>query len=263
MRLSCYERHVGDEADFWARTWQERSDEIEARLGAALDQVVSFSWKPRSRVPGACALTLPPCDGEGRPRRSEWLFLTLGMSQPSGSDEVRERRTSGAFHSGHGYELGVLTQDAATWPAKLLYELVTYITEPESVPVGWGHRFAFGFYEVSEVEQVFVGTVDLVPRGELRGLLVWPYLPTPFFLTSTGRADVLIATGITQPEWDLAKATSSPHLLLWFTLMGIGQKTDPKRSCLTRDPSAQATWSRVERMSVEEVLKQLESARQL
>jgi hypothetical protein len=225
------------------------------------DEVVSFSWQPRPRVPGACALTLPPTEGANLPQRREWLFLTMGMSQPLDGREVRDRRAQGLFHSGLGYELGVLTDAPATWPAKLLYDLITYVTEPDAEGVvGWGDRFALGIYVVDGAEQAFVGAVDLQPIGELRGLLVWPYLPKPFFLTSTGKADVLIATGITQGEWDLAKSTSSPHLLLWLTRMGIGQRTSITRACLTRDPAAMAEWANIRALSNEEAFDQLKQS---
>lgn len=208
-------------------------------------------------MPGACALTLPPAEGENLPQRREWLFLTMGMSQPLDAREVRDRRANGAFHSGRGYEFGVLADAPATWPATLLYDLITYVTEPNAATVGWGDRFAFGIYVVDGAEQAFVGAVDLQPVGELRGLLVWPYLPKPFFLTSTGKADVLIVTGITQGEWDLAKSTSSPHLLLWLTRTGIGQRTSVTRACLTRDPAAMAEWVNIKALSQEEAFAQL------
>jgi hypothetical protein len=186
-------------SDFWDRTWRERRDAIEAALGPIEDDVVSFSW-PRPRLPGACAASLPPIDAGPR-RRSEWLSLSIGLSQPRDAAEVREQRARGVTQSGLGYELGVLTEARVSWSAELLYELVTYFTEPDARLV---------------------------------------------------RPTALIATGITKGEWALARSSTSQHLLLLLITMGIGQKTDPERACLTRDASAMTTWGELAKLDAAE-----------
>jgi hypothetical protein len=236
---------------WWKRSWQDRFDSITASLGPALDEIATLSWANEIRVPGACVLTLPPVihpSGEtiSCPIRNQWLHLSMGMSQP-----VEE------FTDGRGYELGVLTADACSWPAELMYDLVTYLTEDDAQSFSWGDRFGFGIYLVDGVEKYWVGGSDLPAIGELRALLIWPYLAKPQVLTSTGAVDLLIATGITQGEWDLAKGTSSAHLLLWLSQQSVGQRTDLARTCLARDQSAMAQWRKVSELNEQEVLAQL------
>jgi hypothetical protein len=236
-----------EQGAWWSRTWEERRDEIEAAVGPIQGEVVSFSWQPTPRIPGACALTIPPVA-----RRREWLYLSMGVSQPRSESQDRACRTRGETHSGFGYELGVLTSEAASWAPELLYELITYFTEPPASPLGCGDRIAFGQYAVDGVRHVFVGGVDIEPIGELRGLLVWPYRQRPHFLTSTGKADLLIATGITEGEWSLAKEMSSQHLILLLARCGVGQTTDLARRCVCQSVEAMAAWSDIKTLTADE-----------
>jgi hypothetical protein len=240
-----------DQDAWWSRTWEERRDQIEAAVGSVQDEVVSFSWRRAPRIPGACALTIPPSPDVAR--RQEWLYLSMGVSQPLSESQVRACRTRGENRSGFGYELGVLTSEAALWAPELLYELITYFTEPAASPLGSGDRIAFGLYAVHGVRHVFVGALgDIEPIGELRGLLVWPYRQRPHFLTSTGKADLFIATGITEAEWSLARETSSQHLVLLLARCGIGQTTDLARPCVSRSVEAMAAWSEIQKLTDQE-----------
>jgi hypothetical protein len=238
--------------DFWARTWQERHDAIEATVGPMHDEVVSFSRRLGHRIPGACAVTVPPVE-DGPLRRVEWLYLSVGLSQPLSASQARERRQEGENHSGFGYEFGVLTDGDAAWAPELLCELVAYFTEPGARLVGWGDRIAFGLYVIDGARHVLVGGVDdREQSGELRALLVWPYRRRRHFLTSTGKTDLLIATGITEGEWSLAKATTSQHLLLLLQRGGVGQTTDLTRACVTSNAWAMSAWSDIQKLTARE-----------
>ena len=75
----------------------------------------------------------------------------------------------------------------------------------------------------------YVGNTDgLDLTGEIRAVLFWPYLFTDGQLvTGTGKFMVFIATGITEDEWQLARQTTTAHLLLLLCRAGIGQRTVP------------------------------------
>ncbi len=236
---------------WWQRTWQERHDAIEDALGPIESEVASFSW-PSIRVPGACALTLPPVD-VGSLCRPEWLYLSMGMSQPLSTAEDQERRAKREAHSGFGYEFALLADRAAPWAPELLYEMITYFTDPKASVVGWGDRIVFGVYMIDGAQHSLVGAVEnRQPIGDLRALLVWPYRRRRHFLTSTGKTDLLVAIGITGGEWELAKSTTSQHLVLLLEQIGIGQKTDLSRICLTRDSAAMAAWSDIKNLDARE-----------
>jgi hypothetical protein len=96
---------------FWERTWQERGDEIRRFFGETEPpgMVVSYSWRDRIRLPGACALQLPPVEESRDPmrhRRDEWLYLTLGLSQPLNRAQMEAERAVGKSYSARGFELG-------------------------------------------------------------------------------------------------------------------------------------------------------------
>lgn len=88
--------------------------------------------------------------------------------------------------------------------------------------------------------------------GDLRALLLWPYRRQQHFLTSTGKTDLLVATGITGGEWELAKSATSQHLVLLLEKAGVGQTTDLIRTCLTRDSAAMAAWSEIRNLDARE-----------
>jgi hypothetical protein len=241
-----------DDDDFWERTWNERRESAEAAFGASEDMVMSFSWKDRV-IPGACAVTFPPHRGErGAAPRNHWLYLTMGLSQPVSAAEVQKRRAQKDGRSGRGYELAIATRDESPWVAEALYELITYFTAPGARAPGIGHRVMFGIYEVAGKQHPFVGGVDQPPVGDLRALLLWPYRVKSFLLTTTGKADVLCATGITGDEWELAKSTSSPHLVLLLDAGHVGQITDLDRMSATRDPDAKKAWDDLRGLTAQE-----------
>jgi hypothetical protein len=56
---------------------------------------------------------------------------------------------------------------------------------------------------------------------------------------------VLIATGITEDEWELARQTTTAHVLLLLCRAGIRQRTIPARSSLLRDERWRKEWDTI------------------
>ena len=233
---------------FWEQTWEERGEASRLAFGETEPpgMVVSYSWPDRIRLPGACALQLPPTAESRDPlrhRRDEWLYLTIGLSQPLDREEVKSKRAAGSSYSARGFELGLLTESQSDWPAEALYWFLTHITDGEEI--AWGDRFPIGFLRRDEgALGVCVGNTEgLDLEGEIRAVLFWPYLfPDGQLVTSTGKFMVLIATGITEDEWEAAKQTTTAHLLLLLCRAGIGQKTIPTRPSLLRQERWREQW---------------------
>jgi len=102
--------------------------------------------------------------------------------------------------------------------------------------------------------------VTVTPFGAIRAVLFWPFLfPDWEFLTSTGKFMVMVATGITQREWELAKQTTTVHVLLLLCRAGIGQRTLPERECLMTSQRWQEEWARIQGMTPEQCEKEIEA----
>src|SRR5215510_14396670 len=96
---------------FWERTWKEREDEVRRRFGPTEPPgwVTGYSW-PDIRLPGACGLTFPPVNDISDQRgawhlRHDWLYLSLGLTQPLDREQVTREREAGKSYSSHGFEL--------------------------------------------------------------------------------------------------------------------------------------------------------------
>jgi hypothetical protein len=253
---------------YWERTWQEREDEIRRRFGTSdpPGNVYPYSW-PDIRLPGACSLVFPPVASRSSHSpwphlRPEWLYLTLGLTQPLDEEQVKRARAAGKKYSHYGFELGFLTRERCEWPINALYGFLSHITE--GAEIEWGDRFAFGlcrredgsFYSYTGLAE----ELGLTPFGSIRAVLFWPYLlPDAHFVTQTGKAMIFIATGITQDEWELAKATSTPQLLLLLCRAGVGQRTDLNRSSILIDPHWRSEWGRIDAIGPEAAHAELDS----
>jgi hypothetical protein len=252
---------------FWERTWQERADAIKLAYGDTEppDSVYSFSLTDRLLCPGACALALPPCLASRDPRRhprTDWLYLTMGLSQPLDKEQLQAERATGRSYSAHGFELGFVVPDRATWPIHALDGFVSHITD--GVNIKWGDGFAFGFtQEPNGSIAGFTGRPEelgVPPLGNIRAVLFWRYLfPDWEFLTSTWKFMVLVATGITALEWQLAKETTTAHLMLLLHRCGIGQHTCIDRPCLLEDPRWQIEWKKIKGRDPEDCDRELEA----
>jgi len=253
---------------FWERTWQERSDAIKLAYGDTEppDSVHPFSLTDRLLCPGACALALPPRPASRDPRRhsrADWLYLTMGLSQPSDKEQHHADRTAGRQYSAHGFELGFVVPEPANWPVDALDGFVSHITE--GVNIKWGDRFGFGLtQEPNGSIAGFTGRAEelgVTPFGNIRAVVFWRYLfPEWEFLTSTGKFMVLIATGITAREWQLAKETTTAHLMLLLHRSGIGQRTLIDRPCMLDDPRWQSEWENIKVREPEDCDRELEAS---
>jgi hypothetical protein len=243
---------------FWERTWQERADAIRLAYGdtSPADTVISFSWKDDPlRCPGACALCFPPIPESRDPvrrRRDDWLYLTMGLSQPLDKKQVEQERAAGKSYSAFGLEFAFVVPNRTEWPPEALRYFMTYMTEGELIK--WGDRFPFAFHQRSEGRLgVYTGNpagYASALLGAIRAVVFWPFLfPDWQFITSTGKFMVMVATGITAREWQLVKSKTTAHVLLLLCRAGIWQRTLPERACLLSNPSWQQEWTAIEGMS--------------
>ena len=158
--------------NYWEETWEERAESIKRAYGAPWppDTVVSFSWRDRIGFPGACALRLPPIEASRDPvryLREDWLYLTMGLSQPLDEAQVERKRAAGKKCSSYGIELGFVVADQSDWASTALYGFMTHILH--EVQINWGDRFALGFSK-TEGDKLGVftghpGDLDITPFG--------------------------------------------------------------------------------------------------
>ena len=121
----------------------------------------------------------------------------------------------------------------------MLHRIMTYMTEGENIK--WGDRFPFSFHRCSTgalgVQMGNPKHWTLHPWARFGAVLFWPFLfLTLQFFTSTGKFMVMVATGITQREWELAKQTTTVHVQLLLCRAGVSQRTMPERECLLGNP---------------------------
>jgi len=236
---------------WWEKTFHEREVLLRERFGETdpPGHVISFSWRDLI-VPGACALCFPP----KIPERTHWLYLSHGLTQPLKPEPpVRER------WSGYGCEFAILTKEKSPWATDALYKLITYWKLAEAT-IGLGHRVPMAFFDDRSDDMIRpeLGMVQqddpVSPLGEMRALLFWTYMiqPKPLW-TSTGYFDILVGTAITEREWEMAKETSSTHILYLLSQTGIGQVSELRRTTLTHDPRWSAEWKTIRQLSEEKV----------
>lgn len=253
---------------FWERTWAERSEAVGLAFGgtAPPGEVYSFSWEDEIRCPGACAIAFPPVGASRDPIRHErpdWLYLTLGLSQPLDREQVERERAAGKSYSSHGIEFAFVVERESSLALFALKNFIEYQTDGEQIE--WGHRFPFGFYlDENGERQSFTGPGwdhGFEPVGEIRAVLFWPLLhPDAVLQTSTGKFLILVATGITAAEWDFAKRTTSAHMLLLLVRAGIGQRTMPDRGCLLNEPRWQEVARFIEGMTPQECEAEIDTS---
>ncbi|HEY7330940.1 MAG TPA: hypothetical protein VH592_25100 [Gemmataceae bacterium] len=70
---------------------------------------------------------------------------------------------------------------------------------------------------------------------------------------------IFIATGITEDEWELAKSTTTAHVLLLLCRAGVGQRTNPGRQSVLNDPRWRAEWTQIARLEGEEAHAEVEA----
>ncbi len=254
------------EREHFERTWTEREDLLEQTFGpthppgSEEGQVLAVppGHPLRTRFPGLCIYVYRPDPENGR---EDWLYVTHGPTQPPSIAE-----TSSTGRSGSGFELGMRVREPGEWVPQAILALLHYslIAEP---PLGQGHRVAFSIIHDDEqrLRPVLSLPTDLDEgerlAGDAAGLLLWPTLdPWRGFKTSTGAFHILMATAITQPEWELARETSSVHLLNLLHLAGVEQRCDPLRSSVTADPGMMERWHEVAALDENAAFEALYSA---
>lgn len=263
---------------WWEKKWRERED--------ALIEVFGESWPPGApeghvlslqmmhpqewpdvAIPGACIQVFPPVPQGSHPtrlRRSDWLYLTLGLSQPPAPDELAPQRSRDDLQnlSWYGAEFGILLEVPENWVFSYLQEVMGY-TLSES-PVRGGHRIPFGFTLTNSNDRTwFMGDpsdLGVSALDETRAMIFWPYLgPAGLFLTSTGSFEILIGTSITGDEWAYAKETSSAHLLWLLCQAGIVQRTIFGRRSVLSDPRLAREADRVRSFEYERVAANIDA----
>lgn len=254
---------------WWEQTWTEREDVLWAAFGpshptnAPPGYVNSFDFSQVPR-PGACAYTFRPCEGgvdSGRESRRTWLYVSHGLAQWLTRAEMVAARERGSRASGSGVEFGLLFDSPADWTPGLLSWIMKYVHAERMINPG--DRVPFWFESLTPGNvQYWVGAgpgkEDPMPADPTRALVFWRYLsPYGTFTTSTGSFEVRIATTITGQEWELAKQTSSCHLLLLLNWAGIGQKSIPGRTSVTDRPGWAEAWERIKDVPFEDAKEQL------
>jgi len=218
---------------WWQATWTERERLLKDTFGetAPNGEVHSFRWDNLdSLIPGGCALVFPPV----LPERPDWLTISHGLTQPLNPPATYPSNDA----SGYGYEFGFLNKSHASWCRDALWLLMTYLRQSRS-SIERGHRLPMWFSpDTNHSHMVNLGkppqTKDTNPFGGMRAIIFWPYMSYPAgFTTSTGYFSILVGTTITESEWELAKATSSSHLLLILFEAGIGQASYLSRASIT------------------------------
>ena len=179
----------------------------------------------------------------------------MGLSQPLDQKQVDTERAAGKSYSAYGIEFAFVTADECRWPIQALYHFMTYLMDGEDI--AWGDRFPFGFHRKGSAElAIYTGdgpSIGLMPVGEIRAVLFWPYLfPDSTLVTSTGKFLIMVATGISAREWDLAKETTTAHVLLLLCRAGIAQRTIPERPCVLNNAAWQAEWAKIKKLTPQE-----------
>jgi hypothetical protein len=239
-----------DYQNWWENVWSERHELFKSVYGETSPPgwVISFTWSDFDLMtPGGCAMVFPPL----MPGRPDWMTISHGLSQPS---EPSQSSPNKLGPSGYGYEFGLQTRAKESWCPKALYQLLTY-TRQSCKPIERGHRVPMWFSKtedgntgscLGQVQEEHFSKVF----GDMRALLFWPDMRHPRgFETSTGYFSILVGTSITQAEWDLAKTTSSSHLLLMLFEAGIGQVSDLERETVTSDKKWQDRWVQIRELT--------------
>ena len=85
---------------------------------------------------------MPPIEESRDPtrhRRDDWLYLTMGLSQPLDQKQLDAERKAGKLYSSYGIELGFIVPKESNWPSEALCAFVSHITD--GVDIKWGDRF--------------------------------------------------------------------------------------------------------------------------
>jgi len=229
----------------WLRLWNERGIAVQKVLGATTPpgEVFPFHWNDYL-LPGASAMTFAPRGG-----RSEWLCMSLGLTQPLEKGD-----------NANNWEFCVRSRGPMPWVRQMLYDLLTYYLS-EKGQVERGMYLPLVFF-LDRSGEICAGLTEDRSRlnvvGEMNGLYLWDDCERSEFQVSSGSFGLLTAIAVTSDEDRLAQEATPPHLLLLLAEMGVGQLSDPHRESVTRLSGAQMKWDSIRQMSHDDVVRVLQ-----
>jgi hypothetical protein len=240
--------------EWWEAKWTEQEDALFSAFGpshpvdSAEGYVTSFNFADVP-LPGACVYTFRPNEGSAagdRESRKQWLYMTHGLSQWPSASAMAEARSRGNRLAGGGVEYALVFDEASDWAPGLLRWVMKYVHGQRPINAGDRVPFQFESLEPGDVRWA-IGVSDAgdpCAADDTQALVFWRYL-SPFgsFTSPFGEFEMRVATTITAPEWELAKATSSCHLLLLLEWAGIGQRSVPGRPSVTERPGWEEEWT--------------------
>lgn len=207
-----------ENSEFLVKAWEQREQEVYPSLFKNMPEDI-FTPQTVDEVPMggvelmlSCAgvFEIPPTED-----RRYWVYLTSGLSNPFG-DEKEEI-------SGYGFELMLRTPEQSAWAISLLYNLMGYVLGTGQ-GFGPGHRMPLN------------SPMNASSTTALTTVLFWPPedLKATFTLIS-GQAELLELHGITEEEYEYAKANSSEALYQKLTTLMNFPVVDLERgSCIKK-----------------------------
>jgi hypothetical protein len=234
---------------WWDRTFSERQRLLERTFGcsqppgAPRGNVLPLQWD-RMEIPGACCLVIPPTPTNESVRfpHEDWMYLTLGLTQPVDPEHLRVLREATSPTS-YESEFALLTREAADWAPSLLQQVMWYVRARR--PLNPGDRLPMRFERTSDgsgIEAILGDTSepDCRPVGPMRAILVWPMLADRRRLrTSIGGFRVMGLVTITQPEWDYARTVGAAPLQRLLMRAGFGARSEAERRCVVSTATQQ------------------------
>ncbi len=214
-------------------------------------------------IPEGVALAFAP---SAAARRPHWTYATLGLSQPLKPEDLdpKAQDPEQPGPSRFGFEVAIQTKEPADWAPAALFALAWYLVKQ---PVRPGTRAHFSFARSSKPDAMGRDALQPVAgalgpnqekTGEISSAVLWPPLDREApFVTSTGRFDLLVATGITADELGLATETSSAHLLRLLVIAGVSQLMKPFRKSVLEDPKMREQWEGLKALTREQALDAL------
>lgn len=205
-----------EESDLLEDAWEEREDIVYKKLFKDIPDSVYSPEDPSDVVIGGDLLMLacwgvyeiPPSED-----RDYWVYLTTGLSNPL-EDTVEEI-------SGFGCELMIRLPKKSPWAINLLFNLMGYVLTTEK-PFEQGHRMPLNS-PIQAGSDTALNTILFWAPEDMQGSLE----------LKSGEFQLLDLIGITEDEFQFAKANSSEALISKLKQLPNFPVTDVERSsCL-------------------------------